>query len=115
MTWIKRGDFSVMKNQIGLFAFAWCHNTSSEGDAARERAAGLQKLAACGFFYWVIFCFCFGCSQEWSARVTRGMTIQVSSATTHKLNTMLLRRKCQELIAGPSVRLKIVATGKTPR
>src|SRR5256885_2297684 len=55
------------------------------------------------------------CNHPCRARVITGMTIQVRSATTQALNTALLRMKFQDRIAGPSVKFKTAATGKTPR
>src|SRR5207249_12108359 len=54
-----------------------------------------------------------GCSQPCKSRVTTGITAQDRSATTKALKTALRGTNGHSLMTGPTVRFKIIASGKT--
>src|SRR5437773_2623665 len=87
MTRIECSDFSVVKNQVGR----------------RFRVHEILSLVG----DW-------GCSQPRSSRVTTGITTQDSRATTQALKTALRRANGHSRITGPMVKVKIMASGKTP-
>src|SRR5215510_4993630 len=85
MSRIERGDSSIDENQFGR-----------------------------GFGIHVAVLLSSECSQPCSARVTSGMTNQVSATTMQALKTTPTRINGQDCIARPSLRFKIAAVGKTP-